>query len=67
MGQVNPKYFMPSSPFGASPAANALNPSQPGAANPQVPLIPTNFSDPGTMQNQLPAPLATRNSRGLLG
>jgi hypothetical protein len=50
MGQgVPPKYFLPSAPYGASEAANALNPTQPGAQNPQTPLLPPNFFDPGKM------------------
>jgi hypothetical protein len=64
MGQVNPKYFLPSSPYGASPAANALSPVQQGAANPQQMLLPPNFTDPGTMQtpqNPFAAPPAQRN------
>lgn len=70
MGQVSPKYFLPSSPYGASPAASALNPVQQGAVNPQIPLLPASFSDPGTMQaqqNPLAAPLTARNPRGPLG
>jgi hypothetical protein len=49
MGQTPPKYFLPSAPYGASEGANALNPVQPGAVNPQTPLLPPNFQDPGTM------------------
>jgi hypothetical protein len=50
VGQIPNKYFLPSSPYGASPAASALNPSQPAAQNPQTPLLPPNFNDPGTIQ-----------------
>lgn len=50
MGQVPPKYFLPSSPYGSSPAANVLNPVQPAAQNPQTPMLPPTFSDPGPMQ-----------------
>ncbi len=39
MGQT-PKYFMPSTPYGSSPAANSLIPTQPGATNPQQPQAP---------------------------
>lgn len=53
MGQTPPKYFLPSSPYGASPGANTVNPTQPGAMNPQQPLLPPNFQDPGTMQQQI--------------
>jgi hypothetical protein len=56
MGQVPSKYFLPSAPYGSSEAANALNPVQPGAANPQTPLLPPNFQDPGTMKTSLQAP-----------
>jgi len=52
VGQTPPKSFLPSSPYGASPAANVLNPVQPTAQNPQVPLLPPNFTDPGRMQQQ---------------
>jgi hypothetical protein len=57
MGQVPPKYFLPSSPYGSSPAANALNPNQPAAQNAQTPLLPPNWTDPGTLptiQNTAP-------------
>lgn len=54
MGQMPPpKYFLPSSPYGSSPAINALNPTQPAAQNPQVPLLPPNFQDPGTMAQSM--------------
>lgn len=43
MGQVPPKYFLPSAPYGSSDAANALNPAQKNATNPQQPLLPPNF------------------------
>jgi hypothetical protein len=49
MGQVPPKYMMPSAPYGASQAANTLNPVQQAATNPQVPLLPPNYTDPGTL------------------
>ena len=49
MGQVPAKYFLPSAPYGASPAANTLNPVQSAAVNPQTPLLSSNFYDPGTM------------------
>jgi len=48
MGQVPAKYMMPSAPYGQSDAANAVNAVQPAAQNPQTPLLPPNFSDPGT-------------------
>lgn len=38
MGQVPPKYFYPSAPYGASQAIGTLNPQQ--GANPQVPQAP---------------------------
>lgn len=47
MGQVGPKYFMPSAPQGASPASNVVNPVQAPPVNPQTPLLPTGFTDPG--------------------
>ena len=59
MGQVPPKYFMPSAPYGASPATNVVNPTQPGARNPQTPLLPPNFQDPGAMQSATPAASST--------
>lgn len=49
MGQVPAKSFTPSAPAGASSAANTLNPSQPMGQNPQQPLLPPNFNDPGAM------------------
>lgn len=49
MGQTPPKYFLPSAPYGSSPASNTLNPTQQAAQNPQTPLLPPNFTDPGTM------------------
>lgn len=48
MGQVPPKYFMPSAPYGSSDAVNALNQAQPAAVNPQSPILPNNFTNPGT-------------------
>lgn len=48
MGQVPAKYMMPSSPYGGSQAANVLNAAQPPGINPQTPLLPTTFTDPGT-------------------
>ena len=45
---VPPKWFAPPAPYGSSPAANTVNPVAPAAQNPQVPLLPPNFSDPGT-------------------
>jgi len=50
MGQVNPKYFYPSAPYGTSQASSSLNPVQPIPANPQTPLLPPNPVAP-TMQN----------------
>lgn len=52
IGQVPAKGFLPSAPYGASPAANVLNPSQPAAQNPQTPLLPPSFTDPGRMLPQ---------------
>ncbi len=49
MGQVPPKFMMPSTPYGSSQAANTLNPTMPAAQNPQMPLLPPNFTDPGTI------------------
>src|ERR1700757_1313488 len=57
LGQVPSKYFLPSAPYGSSEAANALTPSVPAAFNPQTPLLPPNFTDPGTMQQQTSSPL----------
>ena len=48
MGQVPPKYMLPSAPYGQSDAINAVNAVQPQAINPQTPLLPPNFTDPGT-------------------
>jgi hypothetical protein len=48
MGQVPPKYMLPSAPYGQSSAVNALNTVQPAPVNPQTPLLPPNFNDPGT-------------------
>lgn len=59
MGQVPPKYMLPAAPYGSSQAANAINKVQPAAVNPQQPLLPPNFTDPGTMSN----PVKTANSR----
>lgn len=56
MGQIPAKGFLPSAPYGASPAANAVNPVQPAAMNPQTPLLPPNFTDPG---KQVAAPVAS--------
>lgn len=53
MGQVPPKYLMPSAPYGQSDAANAVNSVQPAAINPQTPLLPPNFTDPGAQSNPL--------------
>jgi|SRR5580704_850893 hypothetical protein len=49
MGSTPAKYFLPSAPYGASPAANALNPTQPAATNPQTPLLPPNFQSGGNV------------------
>lgn len=38
----------PSAPFGSSDAINSLNSAQPIAPNPQQPLLPPGFTDPGT-------------------
>lgn len=51
MGQVPPKYMLPSAPYGQSDAINAVNSVQPQAINPQTPLLPPNFQDPGTQAN----------------
>lgn len=51
MGQIPAKSFLPPVPYGASQGVNALNPSQPAAQNPQTPLLPPNFTDPGTMMS----------------
>ena len=48
MGQVPPTYMLPSAPYGQSDAVNAVNAVQPAAQNPQTPLLPPNFTDPGT-------------------
>lgn len=53
MGQVPAKYMLPSSPYGSSPAANVLNPTQPAAMNPQTPLLPPNFQSGGQATGQL--------------
>lgn len=52
MGQVPPKYFLPSAPYGASEAVNALSPVQPAATNPQQPLLPPNFGQQPMAPNQ---------------
>jgi len=57
MGQVPPKYIMPSAPYGQSDAVNAVNAVQPQALNPQTPLLPPNFSGAG----QLPNPVQGSN------
>jgi len=75
MGQTPPKYFLPSSPYGSSPAINAVNPSQPAAMNPQSPLLPPAFSDPGTMganptqamQPKTSNPVYSQLMKGLFG
>jgi hypothetical protein len=46
---VPPKYMLPSAPYGASQAANTLNPAQQSQPNPQLPLLPSTFVDPGTI------------------
>lgn len=48
MGQVPPKDFLPAAPIGASAATNTLNPAQKAPQNAQTPLLPPNFTDPGT-------------------
>lgn len=58
MGQVPPKYFLPSSPYGSSSAANTVNQAQPAAQNPQQPLLPPNF------QNQTAINPFARNPNG---
>lgn len=47
MGQIPPKYFTQPAPYGSSQAANVVNPVQQAAQNPQTPLLPPNFTDPG--------------------
>lgn len=47
MGQTPAKYFPPPAPYGSSMASNTVNPVSPGAQNPQTPLLPPNFLDPG--------------------
>lgn len=47
MGQVPAKYMLPSAPYGQSDAANSVNAVQPAAVNPQTPLLPPNFTNPG--------------------
>ncbi len=47
MGQIPAKYMTPSAPFGTSDAINSLNAAQPIAPNPQQPLLPPGFIDPG--------------------
>lgn len=67
MGATPAKYMMPSSPIGASSGINTLNPVQPNAVNPQQPLLPSNFSDPGTMAKggaQSPLTQGAGNWRG---
>ena len=57
MGQVPAKYFYPSSPQGNSTAVNALSVAQPNTPSPQTPLLPPNYTDPGTTvqgKQQLP-------------
>ncbi|MBV9179871.1 MAG: hypothetical protein JO356_01050 [Acidobacteria bacterium] len=61
MGQVPPKYMLPSAPYGSSDAANSVNAVQPQAVNPQTPLLPPNFQDSGQMQQQNPTPQAGQN------
>lgn len=51
MGQTPSKYLLPSAPYGSSQAVNTTNPVQPLASNPQTPLTPPNFQDPGTAVN----------------
>jgi hypothetical protein len=67
MGQTPAKYFLPSAPYGASPAANALSPTQPAATNPQTPLLPPNFQSGGTLQTGATNPLATSSPTSPLG
>jgi len=57
MGQTPPKYFLPATPYGSSGAAatNTVNPAQPTAQNPQLPLLPPNFG-----QNPLLNPFGTK-------
>ncbi len=65
MGQVPPKYFMPSAPYGSSDATNTVNQANPAAQNPQTPLLPPNFTDPGKQTSQAaPAATAPQNSYG---
>lgn len=56
MGQVPPKYMYPSAPYGGSQATNTLNSAQPIPANPQTPLLPPNFTDPGAMAQGVQTP-----------
>ena len=49
MGQVPPKWFLAPAPYGSSEAATPVNPVQPAAVSPQMPMLPPNFQDPGTM------------------
>jgi len=42
VGQVGPKYFYPSAPYGQSQATSSLNQVQPVPQSPQVPLLPSN-------------------------
>lgn len=67
MGQVPPKYMMPSAPYGQSDAVNAVNAVQPAAINPQTPLLPPNFTDPGTQASQTSSTPLTSSSSGSLG
>ena len=61
MGMVPPKYLLPSAPYGQSDAVNAVNAVQPQAINPQTPLLPPNFTDPGTQaQTSSPNPFSQR-------
>jgi len=64
MGQVPSKFFPAPMPYGASPAANVLNPTQPAAQNAQVPLLPPNFTDPGKLQAQTVAQNVTPGGGG---
>ena len=66
MGTVPAKYFLPPAPYGTSPAQNTISPATQAAQNPQVPLLPPNFFDPGKMQQaQATNPFAGTQGGGI--
>src|SRR5438105_4961454 len=52
IGSVPAKYMLPSVPYGTSEGIASLSQARPAAQNPQTPLLPPNFQDPGSSAMQ---------------